>query len=128
MRDLNTLYRGEPALHALDSDPAGFQWIEADDADMSVFAWLRRGRDGDRDVVVICNMTPIERDGYQIGLPAPGTWREALNSDAALYGGGNRGNLGGIMAMQGESHRQPARAQLYLPPLSTLFLVQDPGT
>ncbi|MDU8910657.1 1,4-alpha-glucan branching protein GlgB [Aestuariicoccus sp. MJ-SS9] len=124
VRDLNTLYRAEPALHAADCDPAGFQWIEANDADRSVFAWVRRGGDG-AEVAVICNFTPVEQTGYRIGLPQAGHWREALNSDASIYGGGDRGNLGGVTAHEGVSHGQPAHASLTLPPLSVVYLVKD---
>jgi 1,4-alpha-glucan branching enzyme len=72
VRDLNTLYRGEPALHVSDTDPGGFQWIEADDAANSVYSWIRRGGPGDPNVVVMCNFTPVERPGYRVGLPAAG--------------------------------------------------------
>ena len=125
VRDLNTLYRERPALHVRDCEAEGFRWIVGDDADQSVFAWLRHGQAGDADVAVICNFTPVERDAYQIGLPQAGQWREVLNSDAALYGGGNRGNLGGITARPDPSHGLPASATLRLPPLSCLYLVKD---
>jgi 1,4-alpha-glucan branching enzyme len=125
IRDLNTLYRGTPALHALDFDPEGFQWIEADDAARSVYAWIRRGGPEDPNVVVICNFTPIERPGYRIGLPFAGTWREALNTDAALYGGGGRGNMGSVQAQARPSHGQAASAEIFLPPLSAVFLIHD---
>ncbi|MGB0498725.1 MAG: 1,4-alpha-glucan branching protein GlgB [Rubricella sp.] len=125
VRDLNTLYRGTPALHAKDCEEDGFAWIEANDADNSVFAWLRRGREGDPAVAVVCNFTPIERTGYRIGLPNTGRWREALNTDAALYGGGNRGNMGGVTAVAGEHSGFPAVAEVTVPPLSVLFLVEE---
>jgi 1,4-alpha-glucan branching enzyme len=125
VRDLNTLYRGTPALHRKDAAPEGFQWIEADDAARSVYAWLRRGGPEDRNVVVLCNFTPLERPAYRVGLPLPGRWREALNSDAAIYGGGGRGNMGGVEA-DGPPHQgQAASAEVYLPPLSALFLVHE---
>ena len=120
VRDLNTVYRGETALHALDAEPAGFDWIVADDAANSVFAWVRRG--GGEDIVVVCNFTPVERDDYRIGLPATGVWQEILNSDAGLYGGGDRGNLGGVTADAAPLHRQPASGTLYIPPLSVIYL------
>ena len=125
VRDLNTLYRGTPALHLLDADPQGFQWIEANDADTSVYAWLRRGGPGDANVVVLSNFTPVERAGYAVGLPAAGVWREALNTDAEIYGGGGRGNLGRVTARPEPLHGQAARAELRLPPLSTVFLVHE---
>jgi 1,4-alpha-glucan branching enzyme len=125
VRDLNTLYRGEPALHVSDTDPAGFQWIDADDAAHSVYSWIRRGGPDDPNVVVVCNFTPVERPGFTIGLPGPGDWREALNSDAEIYGGQGRGNFGTVTARPEPLHGQAARAEVYLPPLSAVFLVQS---
>ena len=125
VRDLNHLYRDTPALHVKDCDPEGFQWIEANDVQNSVFAWIRRGNPGDPEVVVVCNFTPVERSAYRLGFPQAGVWREALNSDAEAYGGGGRGNLGSVTAVAGESHGQPACADVVLPPLSTLILIKD---
>ena len=124
VRDLNRLYRETPALHARDCQADGFEWIEANDADASVYAWIRRGAARDPAVVVACNMTPVERT-YRLGLPAAGTWREALNTDADTYGGGGRGNLGAVTATDTQHNAQPASAEVVLPPLSTLFLVED---
>jgi 1,4-alpha-glucan branching enzyme len=126
VRDLNTLYRAEPALHYLDCEPGGFRWLDADDAENSVFAWLRLGGEQDRPVAVICNFTPVERSDWRVGLPVAGRWREALNSDAAVYGGGNRGNLGGIDAEPVEHKGQPCSATVTLPPLTALFFVYEP--
>lgn len=128
VRDLNALYRATPALYARDCEAAGFQWIEADDAAHSILAWLRRGGPGDPDAVVVCNFTPVERRGWRLGFPQPGPWREVLNTDAGVYGGGGRGNLGRITARPGGSHGQPAYADLLLPPLSTLIFVRDDPT
>ncbi|MDG4648888.1 1,4-alpha-glucan branching protein GlgB [Roseibacterium sp. SDUM158017] len=125
VRDLNTLYRAEPALHVGDADPGGFQWIEADDAERSVYAWLRRGGPDDPNAVVICNFTPVERRGYRVGLPAAGRWREALNTDAGIYGGGGRGNMGAVDAAGPAHHGQASSAELTLPPFSTLILVHE---
>jgi 1,4-alpha-glucan branching enzyme len=125
VRDLNTLYRAEPALHAHDCEPEGFQWLEADAAEHSLFAWLRRGGERDPAVVVLCNFTPVERRDWRVGLPRGGRWREALNSDAALYGGGDRGNLGAIEAVAGAHQGQPCSAVVTLPPLSTLFFIHE---
>lgn len=125
VRDLNRLYRETPALHAHDCDGAGFQWIEANDAENSVYAWVRRGRPGDPEVVVVCNFTPVERSAYRLGFPQAGVWAEALNSDAEVYGGGGRGNLGRVVAQAGESHGQPASADIVLPPLSTLIFIRQ---
>ncbi len=124
VRDLNTLYRGTPALHVKDCDGSGFQWIEANAADESVYAWIRRGNDGDPMAVVICNFTPIERRDWRCGLPAGGRWNEALNTDAGVYGGGDRGNMGGVDASDAGHHGQPFSAAVTLPPLSTVILLQ----
>ncbi len=128
VRDLNAIYRATPALYAHDCDGAGFQWIEADDAAHSIYAWVRRGGPGDAEVVVVCNFTPVERSGWRMGFPQPGLWREVLNSDAEVYGGAGRGNLGRVTALPGESHGQPAHADLVLPPLSTLIFIKDDRT
>ncbi|WP_108855022.1 1,4-alpha-glucan branching protein GlgB [Albidovulum aquaemixtae] len=122
IRDLNNLYRATPALHAKDCEHDGFQWIEATDADNSVFVWVRRGGEADAPVVVVCNFTPVERPSYRIGLPKSGSWHELLNTDADVYGGGNRGNFGKVSAQDHEHHGQPASAEIMIPPLATLFL------
>jgi 1,4-alpha-glucan branching enzyme len=123
VRDLNTLYRAEAALHSRDCVASGFEWIDREARDLSVFAWLRHGEQG-APVVVVSNFTPVERR-WRCGLPHAGRWREALNTDAAIYGGGNRGNLGGADATTLPHHGQPASADLTLPPLSTLFLIPE---
>ncbi|SEQ47309.1 1,4-alpha-glucan branching enzyme [Loktanella sp. DSM 29012] len=125
VRDLNTLYRATPALHVNDVRPSGFQWLEANDTDASVFAFVRIGGVDDPKVVVVMNMTPIERTGYRIGLPAKGRWREALNSDAEAYGGGGRGNMGGVDAETRAWMGQDHSAEVTIPPLSTVIFVQD---
>lgn len=124
IRDLNRLYRDTPALHVNDCRPEGFDWIEANDAEAGVYAFLRKGDPGDPMVVVAVNMTPVARS-YRLGLPAPGRWREALNTDASAYGGGNRGNLGGITAEHVPHHGRAQSALAVLPPLSTVFFIQD---
>ena len=125
VRDCNRLYREQRALHERDCEPDGFRWIEVDDRENSVLAWLRFGGDGAPPVVAIANFTPVPREGYRIGLPLPGRWREILNSDAAAYGGSDRGNAGGVDAHPGESHGYPCCANVSLPPLGTLWLVHD---
>ncbi|WP_323019828.1 1,4-alpha-glucan branching protein GlgB [Pararhodobacter sp.] len=124
VRDLNTLYRAEPALHARDAEPGGFAWIDREARAESLFSWLRLGHDGQPPVAVIANFTPVERR-WQLGLPRPGRWREALNTDAGLYGGGNRGNLGAVLADGPATAGQPHSAEITLPPLSTLFLIPE---
>ncbi|MEW5424951.1 1,4-alpha-glucan branching protein GlgB [Amorphus sp. 3PC139-8] len=123
--DLNRLYRSEPALHELDCDPAGFEWIEGGDAENSVFVYLRRARGNARPLVVVANMTPIVRYDYRVGVPAAGTWREVLNTDAEHYGGSGVGN-GGAVGTDGQGwHGRPASLRLTLPPLATLVLAPD---
>jgi 1,4-alpha-glucan branching enzyme len=123
VRDLNRLYTALPALHAQDTDPAGFRWVVLDDNANSVFAFLRLGPEGSVPALVVCNMTPVLRQGYRVGLPFAGAWREAFNSDAAIYGGANNGNGGMVHAAQEGSHGLDASANLTLPGLSTLILV-----
>jgi 1,4-alpha-glucan branching enzyme len=125
VRDLNALYRSSPALHQRDCEAAGFEWIEANAAAESVFAWIRRGRDGVRPVVVVCNFTPVERPAWRLGVPTAGHWAERINSDAADYGGGGRGNLGGVHSQPVASHGRPDSIEVVLPPLSTLIFELD---
>ena len=120
VRDLNTLYRAEPALHLHDCAPEGFEWIDANAEEASVYAWIRRGAENDPDCVVICNMTPVERR-WTCGLPRDGQWDEVMNTDAGIYGGGNRGNMGGVTAAGEGAHGQPFSAEVTLPPLTTWF-------
>ncbi len=123
--DLNRLYASEPALCELDCDPAGFEWVDASDADSSVISWLRKNRDGKRQVLVVCNFTPVPRTGYRVGVPSGGMWREALNSDAKEYEGSGLGNAGGFAADAVPTHGRPASLLLTLPPLTILFFVHD---
>jgi len=121
VRDLNRTYRGLPALHQRDAEPEGFAWVVGDDAANSVFAFVRMGADGS-PALVVCNMTPVPREGYRIGVPRGGRWREILNTDANHYGGSGVGNFGGVDAVGEGSHGQPASLILTLPPLATLIL------
>ena len=126
VRDLNGLYRGTPALHALDCEQAGFEWIDCNDAEHSVISYLRCGRDPGRVAIIVCNFTPVPRREYRIGVPHGGFYREALNTDAAVYGGSNVGNGGGVMAAAEPCHGRPCSITLTLPPLATLvFLAED---
>jgi 1,4-alpha-glucan branching enzyme len=114
VRDLNRLYRSTPALHARDCEGEGFEWLIADDADNSVFAWLRKAP-GEPPVAVIANMTPALHSHYRLPLPHEGVWAEVLNSDAAIYGGSGKGNMGQVTTSGGA-------AQIVLPPLATIML------
>jgi 1,4-alpha-glucan branching enzyme len=122
VRDLNRLYRSEPALHRRDCRGDGFRWAVVEDAGNSVFAWLRFGEDGDAPILVVLNMTPVPRQGYRIGVPRAGSWAEALNSDAAPYGGSGMGNMGGAATAPQPMHGMADSLSLTLPPLSALFL------
>jgi 1,4-alpha-glucan branching enzyme len=124
MADLNRLYQEEPALHELDCDPAGFEWIDCQDTDNGVLLLLRKARGGAPPVVVALNFTPIRRPGYRVGVPGGGFWWEVLNSDAEDYGGGGEGNLGGQEASAVPAHGRPFSLSLVLPPLSAVFLRQ----
>jgi 1,4-alpha-glucan branching enzyme len=117
VRDLNTWYRGEPALHQLDTNPAGFAWIDCNDADASVLTYLRRGRQAVDTLAIACNFTPLPRPNYRLGVPAGGYWREILNSDAPLYGGSGQGNLGGVDATPVACHGHFQSINVTLPPL-----------
>ena len=122
IRDLNRLYRSEPALHELDCEPAGFEWIDCGDAESSVVSLIRKGKSTANLVLMVCNFTPVPRQEYRIGAPHGGFWREALNSDATEYGGSGMGNRGGVDADPWPQHGRPFSLPLTLPPLSVLFL------
>ncbi len=121
VRDLNHLYSARSALHALDCSWEGFEWIDCEDRDHSVYCWLRRDRDGNY-VVCVANFTPVVRYDYRFGLPAGGSHKELINTDAADYGGSNVGNMGKIKASNQGWHGRPYSLQLTLPPLATLVL------
>jgi 1,4-alpha-glucan branching enzyme len=121
VRDLNHLYRQTPALYELDFSGDGFQWIDANNGDMSVVVYLRKGRAGDV-ALIACNFTPVPRDNYQVGVPRGGRWVERLNSDAPYYGGSGIGNFGGLEAAPLPSHGQYHSLSLRLPPLSIVIL------
>ncbi|GAA3868443.1 1,4-alpha-glucan branching protein GlgB [Celeribacter arenosi] len=121
IRDLNALYRDTPALHVNDCLPDGFGWLHNDPA-QSTIGFARYGALGDAPVVVMCNFTPVERTGFKIGVPQSGFWEEVLNTDAAVYGGGNRGNLGGVDATPEAADGHAQSITLTLPPLSVIVL------
>ena len=105
-----------------DYDHAGFYWIDCTDRENSVLSFVRQTADGSNQLVVILNLTPVLRENYRIGLPRAGKWREVLNSDAAIYGGSNQGNLGGVRAENMPCHNQLCSAEFRLPPLGVLVL------
>ena len=122
VEDLNRVYRDEPAMHALDLEPRGFQWVDANDAESSVLSFLRKTDNPDETVLVVLNFTPVVRAGYRVGVPQCGWWRELLNSDGDMYGGSGKGNGGGVNAETCDCHGFPASITLTLPPLGALFL------
>jgi 1,4-alpha-glucan branching enzyme len=122
VRDLNNLHRSLPALHELDCDAAGFEWIITHDAERSVYAWLRKGRSPAARCLVVVNLTPEVRREYAVGVPLACNWREVLNTDAAVYGGANVGNYGLAPVLGGAQHPE---LRLTLPPLGALFLVPE---
>jgi 1,4-alpha-glucan branching enzyme len=125
VRDLNTLYREHHALHERDSISSGFRWVIGNDTGNSVFAFLRQGHEEGRVVLVVCNMTPVPRPGYGIGVPRPGFWRELLNTDASIYGGSNMGNNGGVNTVPVQMHGEAQSLCLTLPPLAVIYLALD---
>ena len=123
--DLNAAYRSLPALSRKDSSHEGFRWVVADDAAQSVLAWLRLGGEDDAPVLAVSNLTPVPRHGYRLGVPGGGAWREAVNTDAATYGGANLGNGGSVQAEAVPCHGLDHSLALTLPPLATLILVRS---
>jgi 1,4-alpha-glucan branching enzyme len=125
VRDLNRVYRSRPALWEVDFEPSGFQWLEPNDAANNVLAFARLSADGSDVVVCVCNLSPVPRDGYRLGMPRAGRWFEALNTDSTYYGGSDVGNLGGVEAEEHGWHDQPYSAEVALPPLGVLWLVPE---
>ena len=119
---LNHMYKNETALHWFDNDPQGFEWVDCNDAPMSVVSLLRKGRTAEETILVACNFTPVPRQGYMVGVPHSGYWREILNRDGAAYGGSGIGNMGGTEALPQSVHGRPHALRLVLPPLAALFL------
>jgi 1,4-alpha-glucan branching enzyme len=125
--DLNRWYRAQPALHRVDFEPSGFEWLDANNADASLLAFLRRGRTSDPTVLVLCNFTPVPRANYTVGVPHGGRWTEALNSNAGRYGGTDAGNFGGVDANPVAAHGRFHSLTVTLPPLATVFFVGEGG-
>ncbi|MGD0073244.1 MAG: 1,4-alpha-glucan branching protein GlgB [Candidatus Binataceae bacterium] len=121
VRDLNRIYRAEPALWEADHDSSGFQWIDANNTDENVIAFIRIAPSSGRKIVCVCNFSPVVRKGYRVGVPAPGLYREILNTDAAVYGGSNLGNAGAVTAQPVPWHGLPHSLELTLPPLATMW-------
>ncbi|MBI5211862.1 MAG: 1,4-alpha-glucan branching enzyme, partial [Nitrospirae bacterium] len=125
VRDLNEVYKSEPAMHEVDSEWYGFEWIDFNDSDSSVISFIRRAKNPDDFLVFVFNLTPVPRFGYRVGVPNGGFYREILNSDSEIYWGGNLGNAGGVYAGDVPCHKRQFSLNLTLPPLSVLILKPD---
>ena len=129
VRDLNTLYRGEPLLHTMDFNSAGFEWVDCKDFQRSIISFLRRGQNPNDQLLFVCNFTPIVRQNYRVGVPREGHWKEILNSDAPLYGGSGQGNFGGLSTVPLPIHGRPFSLNMTLPPLGiVIFRPESPST
>jgi len=123
--DLNQLYKNEPALHELDFDQAGFEWIDCNDSQQSTLSLLRKGRSTEDTIVIACNFTPVPRHSYRVGVPEGGLWREILNSDAQDYDGSGQGNFGAVGAETTSFHGRPYSVNITLPPLAIVYFKRD---
>jgi 1,4-alpha-glucan branching enzyme len=120
VEDVNKLYLAESGLWQSDYDTNGFYWVDCTDQDNSVISFVRQNADRTSEIAVVMNLTPVPRSKYRVGLPRPGKWIEVLNSDAAIYGGSNSGNLGGVVSEDIYWHNQSYSAELTLPPLGVV--------
>ncbi len=120
VKELNRLYRNEPALYEVDDEYSGFEWIDIMDAESSVIAFARFARDRENVIIFACNFTPVPRESYRLGVPKPGLYREILNTDSDMFGGSNLGNAGALMATDMPSHGRPASLTVTLPPLAVV--------
>ena len=125
VEEMNALYRREPALHELDFDPAGFEWVDCHDAEQSVLTFLRKGRSTGDIFLVVCNFTPVPRHNYRVGVPRGGLWREVMNSDGREYGGSGQGNIGGADAAPISAHGRLHTLTITVPPLATVFFKSE---
>ena len=130
VRELNSVYRSAAALHEVDFDPAGFEWIDLHNRQDSIFAWLRRAADGSF-AICVSNLTPVVRHSYKLGVPLAGEYREMLNTDAQDFGGSGLVNDTALVSRPEQAHGRPHLLELTLPPLATLILnrvtVDAPG-
>jgi len=126
MSDLNRVYVREPALHELDFTPDGFEWVDVNNGEQSVLAFLRKSAGSGPPILIVTNFTPVPRSNYTVGVPARGIWREILNTDASVYGGAGWGNLGGVESVPIGAHGRVESVNLSIPPLSTIMLRWEP--
>ena len=120
VRDLHALYRQESAMHELDSEWQGFEWIDCNDSQSNVVTFIRRGSQPEDTMLFACNFSPVVRENYSLGAPSGGEWMEVLNTDAEIYGGGNVGNVGRVVASRQETHGRPYKIEVVLPPLAVV--------
>jgi 1,4-alpha-glucan branching enzyme len=120
VRELNWLYRREPALFEVDDAYTGFEWIDLQDSESSVITFIRFAADRNNFIVFACNFTPVPRENYRVGVPAAGLYREIFNTDSHLFGGANLGNAGAVMAEPIACHGRPASLIITLPPLAVV--------
>ncbi|MBN2144314.1 MAG: alpha amylase C-terminal domain-containing protein, partial [Candidatus Aureabacteria bacterium] len=125
VRDLNLLYKKEPALYEVDFRPSGFEWIDCSDWESSMVSFIRWSKNYKTFIMVVCNFTPVLRDNYRVGAPFKGWYKEILNSDAEMYGGGNKGNYGRIHTDDIPWMNRPCSLNLTIPPLGVLYLKMD---
>ncbi|NLI33271.1 MAG: 1,4-alpha-glucan branching enzyme, partial [Deltaproteobacteria bacterium] len=125
VKDLNRLYSSMPALHEVDFSWEGFEWIDFHDVDHSIVSFIRRARDPSDFIVVAANFTPVPREGYVIGVPEPGFYRELINSDASCYGGSGVGNYHGVPSESRPAQGRPHSLMLTLPPLGVILLKRE---
>ncbi|MBV9181008.1 MAG: 1,4-alpha-glucan branching protein GlgB [Acidobacteria bacterium] len=127
VRDLNTFYRGRSSLYEWDTNPGGFEWVDCTDNQRSLLSFIRRGPNVDDRLLFVCNFTPLVRENYRIGVPFDGSWKEALNSDAPLYGGSGRGNFGRLQATALPIHGRAFSLNMIVPPLAVLVFEREIG-
>ncbi len=125
VRDLNTVYRGQPALYENDFQNEGFKWIDANDSKNSILSYIRYNKNKSEPVIVVCNFTPVPMFNYRIGVPDEGFWKEILNSDAGLYGGSGQGNFGGLQAVPVPYHQEDYSINITLPPLGIVMFTKE---
>jgi 1,4-alpha-glucan branching enzyme len=126
LRDLNTLYRAQPAVYELDFNPGGFEWVDCNDYQRCVISFIRRGKSSRELLLFVCNFTPVPRQNYRVGVPLECHWNEILNSDAPLYGGSGQGNMGGLSAAPLPVHGRPYSLNMTLPPLGVVVFKPEP--
>jgi 1,4-alpha-glucan branching enzyme len=125
IKDLNTLYRNQPALYEIDFEPSGFEWIDCNDVMNSTISLLRKARSNDDIIMIACNFTPVPRLNYRVGVPRNGIWKEILNSDAEEYNGSGYGNMGEVEAVPIPLHGRPYSLTITLPPLAAVFFKNE---